>query len=124
MFIQKVRCIAEVYPHTSFEAIVNLSDDNCYDKTLYFNFDVTNGKEIDADALCESYEYWSYRVPLDAVDFNTLKDQVRCSDLTERRIITEMIKIWNANPKWDSDGYWLTPDEWKARQGKQRRNEL
>lgn len=97
MKILRYRTIAEIYPHLSLEAEVQLDGD----KIVYSNMDVNN------EGLQEnSYEdaSWTYSVPLTEVE--TDNDYYSLSQEEEKQIFTALLELWNSNPVFDNDYNW------------------
>lgn len=97
MKILKYRTIAEVYPHLSLEAEVQLDGG----KIVYSNMDVNN------EGLQEnSYEdaSWTYSVPLTEVEIDN--DYYSLSQEEEKQIFTALLELWNSNPVFDNDYNW------------------
>ncbi len=97
MKILRYRTIAEVYPHLSLEAEVQLDGG----KIVYSNTDVNN-KGLQEN----SYEdaSWTYSVPLTEVE--TDNDYYSLSQEEEKQIFTALLELWNSNPVFDNDYNW------------------
>lgn len=98
MKITKYRFLALIYPHLSFE--VEVLDG---DKKYYVNMDVNSNQEKE-EILCDSW--WSYKVPLDEVDFSVDDEEYIAYDKDFTNILAEMLSYWNKNlPKFVQDGW-------------------
>ena len=100
MKILRYRTIAEVYPHLSLEAEVQLNSG----KIVYSNMDVND------EGLQEnSYEdaNWTYSVPLTFLDEDTVHEAYwPLSAEEEKQIFTALLELWNSNPVFDNDYHW------------------
>ena len=98
--IERVRTIAILYPHTSFEAEVIIGE-NPY----YFNIDVENGKDLIVESEDDLIDRaWAYTEPLDYEDVTDPKYEFIYQFETD--VYKKMAEIWNRNPIWDPSEEW------------------
>lgn len=100
MKILQYRTIAEVYPHLSLEAKVQLDNG----RIIYCNMDVNDeGKKED------TFEYanWTYKEPLDEIDWNNADECYWFLTKEEGYwVFSKLLEFWNSNPVFDNNYEW------------------
>jgi len=99
--IKRYRTIAEIYPHKSFEAELEIGN-----ISVYVNFDVDDGVRMDMDEVMHSDSVWAYTVPITEVDANNEDQEVVLSETEWELVIRQMLEVWNANPKFVNSSKW------------------
>lgn len=104
MKILRYRTIAEVYPHLSLEAEVELDNGTI----VYSNVSV-NGEGKTEIFDVNTSDRWTYQMPLDKVKWDAPENDTLYSNLTQEediRIFGSLITLWNSNPVFDNKPSW------------------